>query len=142
MPTVIHGLRGDLRLEILIVFNGQWMSRSEVVLLMNLEYALSGLSSWSTKSQFTRDNEFLKPLILLELNCLVSLVVGLLMLLKRGPFIETKLGKWSERSVTKLPDLIRLSASLVKMLSISDMLVVLPFGPGQTPVGRSIQGEK
>ena len=35
MRNVIQGLRGDFRLEILIVFNGQWMSRSDVVLLMN-----------------------------------------------------------------------------------------------------------
>ena len=48
------------------------------------------------------------------------------MLLNRGPFNEAKLGKWPERSVTKLPDLIRFSASLVKIVSMSEMLVV-PF---------------
>ena len=46
MPTVIHGLPGDLRLGILIVFNGQWMFRREESGFINeLEYALSGLSS-------------------------------------------------------------------------------------------------
>ena len=72
-PIVIHGLRANLRLETITDFRGQWVLSNSVVLSINLEYEVSGLSSLSIKSQLTCARWFLKPLILLGLSCLISL---------------------------------------------------------------------
>ena len=40
-----HGLRMNLRLEIFIDLRGQWVFSNSVVLLIKLEYEVSGLSS-------------------------------------------------------------------------------------------------
>ena len=82
----------------------------------------------------------MKPLILWGFNCLVNLFTGLVILSKRDPSIEIKFGKWPERSVTRFPEVILCSLSLVKILSISEMMV--PFLVKQTLVGRSIHGKK
>ena len=78
--------------------------------------------------------------MLLAYNCLVNLFKGLVILSKREPLIEIKFGKWSERSISKFPEAIVCSMSLLKTLSISEMVV--PFLVEQTLVGRPIHGKK
>ena len=74
-PTVIHGLRANLRLDTLTDFIGQWIFSNSVVLSMNLVYEVSGLSS--VIHQLTSAMWFLNPLILSGLSCLIFLLIDL-----------------------------------------------------------------
>ena len=117
-PKEIQGFVGVLWFDIFTVLIGQWMWSRLVVFWRKLEYELLGSLSSSTKFQLTIERNFLKPFILLGFSCLTCLHLVLFVFLgsKRESLMEMKFGKWSDKSVTKLPDLISLLESLVKML--------------------------